>query len=179
MVKKIFIILFIFIIGCTPKIEQHILVVMRSSPTKISPEESVYLYSKVILENIYESLVKIGPNFKIQPSLAISWKTIDSLHWEIYLRKNVFFHSNKPFTGFDVVRSFDKAKKSPIHNKLISKIKGVKIKTIILWERENMTVRITKVKNLNFVFFSDKSFKKYRTSGNKAKLKFSPTIPLR
>ena len=129
MVKKIFIILSIFIIGCTPKIKQHILVVMRSSPAKISPEESVYLHSSIIMRNIYESLVKIGPNFEIQPSLAISWETIDALHWRFYLRKNVSFHSGKVFTGFDVLQNFERAKKIPIYTNLISEIKSIKIET--------------------------------------------------
>ena len=102
---------------------------MRSSPAKISPEESVYLHSSVIMRNIYESLVKTGSNFEIQPSLAISWETIDALHWRFYLRKNVLFHSGRVFTGFDVLRNFERAKKIPIYTRLISKIKSIKIET--------------------------------------------------
>ncbi len=55
-----------------------------------------------VLQNIYESLVRIEPGHpdKFAPALAESWQTSkDNLTWTFKLRKSVKFHSGKTLTA--------------------------------------------------------------------------------
>jgi len=52
---------------------------------------------------VYDPLVRYDEDFKISPSLAISWDRINSTSWRFNLRKNVKFHDGSPFTADDVV----------------------------------------------------------------------------
>lgn len=65
------------------------------------------------LINIYESLVRLDRNLRLEPSLALSYGRIDDVTWEFRLRKNVFFHHGKKLTSDDVASSFVRAKEHP------------------------------------------------------------------
>jgi len=58
---------------------------------------------------VYDPLVRYDEDFKISPSLAISWDRINSTSWRFNLRKNVKFHDGSPFTADDVVFSIKRA----------------------------------------------------------------------
>lgn len=57
------------------------------------------------LGNVYEGLVRRGPDLDIQPALATSWEVVEPTRWRFHLRKGVKFHNGNDFTADDVVFS--------------------------------------------------------------------------
>jgi len=55
--------------------------------------------------NLYEGLIRRGPNLEIEPALAERWEVMEPTRWRFYLRKGVTFHDGTPFTADDVVFS--------------------------------------------------------------------------
>ncbi|HEY2617171.1 MAG TPA: ABC transporter substrate-binding protein [Acetobacteraceae bacterium] len=64
-------------------------------------------------ENMFESMIEFDSKLRIHPSLAVSWKLLDPLTWEIRLRPGVTFHDGTPFTGADVAFSLQRARDVP------------------------------------------------------------------
>jgi peptide/nickel transport system substrate-binding protein len=62
------------------------------------------------LGNVYEGLVRRGPDLKIIPALAVRWELKEPTRWRVYLRKGVKFHDGRPFTADDVIFSFNRAR---------------------------------------------------------------------
>ncbi len=58
------------------------------------------------LGNVYEGLVRRGPNLEIQPALAESWQIMEPTRWRFKLRKNVKFHNGNDFNADDVIFSY-------------------------------------------------------------------------
>jgi len=55
---------------------------------------------------IYDQLVWLTSDLKIDPKLAESWRNLDPLNWEIKLRKGVSFTNGEPFNADAVIESF-------------------------------------------------------------------------
>ncbi|MCL6612812.1 MAG: ABC transporter substrate-binding protein [Peptococcaceae bacterium] len=49
--------------------------------------------------NIYESLVKLGTDFQVEPLLATRWEYTGNNTWRFYLRRGVKFHNGREFTA--------------------------------------------------------------------------------
>jgi peptide/nickel transport system substrate-binding protein len=73
-----------------------------------------------IIPNIFNGLVEFDENFRIIPSLAVSWNNPDNLTWRFYLRQGVKFHDGNDFTAEDVEYSF-----KTIHSRFNSIIKYI------------------------------------------------------
>jgi len=58
------------------------------------------------LGNVYECLVRRGPDLEIQPALAESWKIMEPTRWRFNLRQNVKFHNGNDFNADDVIFSY-------------------------------------------------------------------------
>lgn len=56
-------------------------------------------------QHIFERLITLDENLRVQPGLAAAWKNIDPLTWEVKLRAGVTFHDGSPLTAEDVVFS--------------------------------------------------------------------------
>jgi peptide/nickel transport system substrate-binding protein len=56
---------------------------------------------------IYDSLVTQDENLQLQPLLATSWETEDSLVWVFHLRTDVTFSDGEPLTAADVVFTYE------------------------------------------------------------------------
>jgi peptide/nickel transport system substrate-binding protein len=56
-------------------------------------------------QHIFDRLITLDENQRVQPGLAASWKNLDPLTWEVKLRAGVTFHDGSPFTADDVVFS--------------------------------------------------------------------------
>jgi peptide/nickel transport system substrate-binding protein len=62
------------------------------------------------LNNVYEGLVRRGPDMSIEPALATSWEPIgDGEGWRFTLREGVTFHDGSDFTAEDVLFSYERA----------------------------------------------------------------------
>jgi len=64
---------------------------------------------QLLLNNVYETLVKIGQDGQLEPLLAESWEiSADRLVYDFQLRPGVTFSDGRPFTANDVVASFNR-----------------------------------------------------------------------
>jgi len=62
------------------------------------------------LNNVYEGLVRRGPDMSVQPALATSWEPIgDGEGWRFHLREGVTFHDGASFDADDVIFSYQRA----------------------------------------------------------------------
>jgi len=62
------------------------------------------------LTNVYDTLVALGPDLRLMPSLAVSWSNPDSTTWSFRLRPGVRFHDGSPLTAADVVHTIKRLK---------------------------------------------------------------------
>jgi peptide/nickel transport system substrate-binding protein len=87
---------------------------------------------------VYNYLVRLGPDFKLQPELATSWKTPDGKTWTFELRKGVVFHDGHDFTSADVIYTFNRLKNpktgSPVQSAFtnIASMKAVDDYTVVI-----------------------------------------------
>jgi peptide/nickel transport system substrate-binding protein len=70
------------------------------------PHSQNHATSNAMSQHVYEGLVRYTKDYKIEPSLATSWKEISETQVRFNLRKNVKFHDGSPFTADDVVFSY-------------------------------------------------------------------------
>jgi peptide/nickel transport system substrate-binding protein len=62
------------------------------------------------LNNVYEGLVRRGPDMTEEPSLATAWEALPSgAGWRFTLRQGVTFHDGSAFDADDVVFSYQRA----------------------------------------------------------------------
>lgn len=70
-----------------------------------------------VLANVCEQLLRVTPELKIEPGLAVKWENPDPLVWVYTLRPGVRFHDGTTMTADDVVaslkRQMDPATGSP------------------------------------------------------------------
>lgn len=60
------------------------------------------------LGNVYEGLVRRGPDLAIEPALAERWEILAPDRWRFHLRRGVKFHRGEDFTADDVLFSADR-----------------------------------------------------------------------
>ncbi len=58
--------------------------------------------------NIFESLVRLGADYSVQPMLAESWEHVGDNTFRFVLRQGVLFHDGTPFTAAAVKYSMDR-----------------------------------------------------------------------
>ena len=81
----------------------------NSEPSTMDPHAAATAPVLGFLNNIYEGLVRRGPDMALQPSLATAWEPIGSDGWRFMLRGDVTFHDGAVFDAEDVVFSFERA----------------------------------------------------------------------
>ena len=62
--------------------------------------------NNVLTSYVFEPLTRFDPNYRPEPSLAVSWKPVDATTWEFKLRDGVRFTDGTPLTADDVVFTF-------------------------------------------------------------------------
>lgn len=69
--------------------------------------------NNVLTTYVFEPLVRFDRHYQPEPSLAVSWRTVDDTTWEFKLRPNVRFHDGTPFTGDDVAFTYARVPQVP------------------------------------------------------------------
>ncbi len=83
--------------------------VLSDDATTLDPHVANLAVNNRLLNNIYEGLARRDRDFKIVPSLAVSWSQPDAKTWRFELRPGVKFHDGSAFTADDVVFSVGRA----------------------------------------------------------------------
>ena len=96
-------------------------------PQSMDPHALALLYQSRVVTQVYEGLVNRGRDFKLEPSLAVSWEMLNATTWRFKLRAGVTFHDGTPFSADDAVFSIERAldKASQRKNQLLG-ISGAK-----------------------------------------------------
>ena len=55
-----------------------------------------------VITMIYDTLIQRDDNMQLKPGLAVSWRNVDPLSWQIKLRSGVKFHNGEPFDARSV-----------------------------------------------------------------------------
>lgn len=72
----------------------------------LDPQSLNETFTLGLLGNIYEGLIRRGPDLEILPALATSWEIVEPTRWRFQLRQGVTFHNGNAFTADDVVFSY-------------------------------------------------------------------------
>ncbi|YCI06779.1 ABC transporter substrate-binding protein (plasmid) [Ensifer sp. D2-11] len=105
-------------------------VVVTDEPKSLDPcDTDLSGNSRVMHNNITEALVNLSPkDGSVVPSLATSWRQVDSLTWEFKLREGVTFHDGKAFDAPAVVAALKRAQDPPLACEVgLATLKGVKL----------------------------------------------------
>ncbi len=58
--------------------------------------------------NVYETLIRMSPDYELVPALATAWKFEEPNSWVFELREDAVFHDGRPFTAEAVKYTFDR-----------------------------------------------------------------------
>ena len=87
---------------------QDIKIAMSAAPTAMDPHFYDLGPNNNASLHMFDTLININGDNQLEPGLALSWKMIDKLTWELKLRKDVKFHDGTLLTAQDVVWSLDR-----------------------------------------------------------------------
>lgn len=90
---------------------QELKVAVGAEPTSIDPLFHNLNPNLAIARHIFDQLAEQDEKQRLQPGLALSWRTIDDTTWEFKLRPGVKFHDGSPLTPEDIIFSIDRADK--------------------------------------------------------------------
>ena len=93
----------------TPTFAKTLRFASAFDPNSLDPHSLALLYQTRVVTQIYEGLVNRDQNFKLEPSLAVSWQAIEPTVWRFKLRPHVKFHDGAPFAADDAVFSIERA----------------------------------------------------------------------
>lgn len=103
--------------GCAPQppaldltAQRPFQVALHGEPTELDPHLQDELYARVVLANVYESLVEFDAELRLRPALAVRWTNPDDLTWVFELREGARFHDGRLVEADDVVESFERAR---------------------------------------------------------------------
>ena len=116
-----FFIYIFFLFSCSSKYDNSNLKIFKYNESNgISTLDPVFAKDKATIwatSQVFNSLVKMGDNLEVEPSVASSWTiSEDGLLYTFYVREDVFFHDNENFKegkgrrviASDFVYSFDR-----------------------------------------------------------------------
>ena len=92
-------------------------------PQTMDPHALALLYHSRIAFQLYDSLINRDEQYRLEPSLALSWQAIGPTSWRFKLRPGVSFHDGTPFTADDAVFSIERALAAPSQRSF--QLKGV------------------------------------------------------
>ena len=78
---------------------------LSGTPSAMDPQFHNLGANLSVAENMFDTLVRMDPDSRLQPGLADQWKLIDDRTWEFHLRPGVRFHDGAKLTADDVIFS--------------------------------------------------------------------------
>ncbi|MBM4332326.1 MAG: ABC transporter substrate-binding protein [Deltaproteobacteria bacterium] len=93
--------------------EKPLVIGFEGDAATLDPHARNETTTTTIQRHVYEQLISLDANLKIQPDLAESWKLIDDNTWEFKLRKGVKFHNGEPFNAAAAKYSLERCKTHP------------------------------------------------------------------
>lgn len=77
-----------------------------------------YLMSRNVPESslavhVWDTLTWLDEKMEVQPGLAVSWRLVNDVTWELKLREDVVFHNGEPFDATAVAFSLERARTLP------------------------------------------------------------------
>ena len=124
--KKLFVLLFVVILGVTGYLKfsaddvkaqdikkNKIVVAMKADPKTLDPQKSIDTMSNKSITLIYDTLVDLDENLNLKPNLAESWERLDDYNVVFHLKKGVKFHNGEELKAEDVKFTLERAASSP------------------------------------------------------------------
>lgn len=90
----------------------ELIIGVDSDNYRIDPPERANIGYYPLNTNIFESLVRLTPDYQIEPLLAESWEFVEPNTYRFTLRQGVTFHDGTPFTAEAVVWSMSRIAKA-------------------------------------------------------------------
>ncbi len=87
----------------------HVRVLRWASPgdaPTLDPHGSSNTFALTFLGNVYEPLVRLDNDMRLEPALAERWELITPTRWRFHLRRGVRFHNGNAFDADDVLFSY-------------------------------------------------------------------------
>jgi len=78
-------------------------------PNTLDPHSQNVGTVGMMLQQVYDALLKRNPDLSLAPGLATTWAEVAPTRWRFTLRPGVRFHEGEPFTAADVVFSVQRA----------------------------------------------------------------------
>lgn len=85
----------------------------KAEPSSMDPHYHNLGPNNAVAQFTFDRLIRQDHKQNLQPGLAVSWKPIDDVTWEIKLRQGVKFHDGSPFTAEDVAFTIKRAPDVP------------------------------------------------------------------
>ena len=121
----LFVFLFLFLsLGAHLTHAASLRIASAFDPQTMDPHALALLYHTRVSVQLYEALVNRDEQFRLEPSLALSWQATGPTTWRFKLRPGVLFHDGTPFTADDAVFSIERALAPPSQRSF--QLKGVK-----------------------------------------------------
>jgi peptide/nickel transport system substrate-binding protein len=86
----------------------QIVISQPAEATTMDPGRSTQVLTVNYFVNLYDTLTRWDAALRLQPGLALAWRTVNETTWEFTLRPNVKFHDGSPFTAEDVKATFER-----------------------------------------------------------------------
>jgi len=83
-------------------------IALSGEVTSLDPHFLNAAPNNAVARHLYDSLVQVDADGRLQPALAESWRAVDPLTWEFRLRRGVRFHDGQPLTAEDVIASLER-----------------------------------------------------------------------
>lgn len=91
----------------------QIVVGLTTDIASLDPQRITDTMSRVVLDNVYDTLLYRTADLRFEPGLALTWQALDFLTWEVTLRPNVHFHNGDLFTAADVKFTLERPLQDP------------------------------------------------------------------
>lgn len=99
-VALVLVMLSIGIIGAQDS--SSIVIAQGGDAASLDPQMQNDSRSKVILNNIFDTLIYRNLDLELVPMLATGWEALDDTTWQVTLREDVVFHNGEAFDANDV-----------------------------------------------------------------------------